>query len=209
MSERRAAVLGHPIGHSLSPVLHRAAYAALGLASWRYDAVDIAEEDLSRFVAGLDRSWAGLSLTMPLKRTILPLLDHVEPQALALGVVNTVLVVASGSARMLTGTNTDVHGLLAALREGGIGAHGDGSEVGSAVVLGAGATAASAIAALAQLGCPAPDGRGPIRGRRRTHQTSRTRARARSAVRGDRRRCRCGSARGRRRRRVDAPAGHR
>jgi shikimate dehydrogenase len=155
---RRAAVLGHPVAHSLSPVLHRAAYAALCLAGWRYDAVDVTEEDLPRFVAELDGSWAGLSLTMPLKRTVLPLLDHVEPQALALGVVNTVLVAASGSGigRTLTGTNTDVHGLLAALREGGVGAHGDGSAVGSAVVLGAGATAASAIAALAQLGCPAP-----------------------------------------------------
>ena len=74
---RRAAVLGHPVGHSLSPVLHRAAYAALGLDGWAYDAFDVTEEQLPAFVEGLDGTWAGLSLTMPLKQTVIPLLDHV------------------------------------------------------------------------------------------------------------------------------------
>lgn len=162
-SARRAAVLGHPIGHSLSPVLHRAAYRALGLDGWSYDAVDVTEEQLPAFVGDLDATWAGLSLTMPLKQTVLPLLDHVEPLAGVVGAVNTVLVQAGGSGRpVLTGANTDVHGIVAALSEGLAAAGGAGAAPGerppvrSAVVLGAGATAASALAALAELGCTAP-----------------------------------------------------
>jgi len=141
----RAAVLGHPIAHSLSPVLHRAAYAALGL-DWRYDVLDVTAEDLPAFVAGLDAGWAGLSLTMPLKQAVLPLLDHVEPLAEVVGAVNTVLVQGSGPTT-LVGANTDVHGIAAALTEGGVER---GAEV--AVVLGGGATAASALAGLAHLG---------------------------------------------------------
>lgn len=148
---RRAAVLGHPIAHSLSPVLHRAAYAALGLDSWTYDAQDVTEEGLAEFVAGLSGEWAGLSLTMPLKHAVLPLLDHVEPLAQVVGAVNTVLPQGTGPARVLVGANTDVYGLVTALREG-LGER----PVRSAVVLGAGATAASTLAALAELGCPAP-----------------------------------------------------
>ena len=158
---RRAAVLGHPIGHSLSPVLHRAAYRALGLDGWSYDAVDVTEEQLPAFVGDLDATWAGLSLTMPLKQTVLPLLDHVEPLAGVVGAVNTVLVQAGGSGRpVLTGANTDVHGIVAALSEGlaaaGGAAPGERPPARSAVVLGAGATAASALAALAELGCTVP-----------------------------------------------------
>lgn len=149
---RRAAVLGHPVGHSLSPALHRAAYAALGLDGWAYDAFDVTEEQLPAFVAGLDVTWAGLSLTMPLKQTIIPLLDHVEPLAQVVGAVNTVLLQGSGSARTLVGANTDVYGLVTALGEG----LGAGEKITSAAVLGAGATAASTLAALAQLGCTAP-----------------------------------------------------
>ncbi len=149
---RRAAVLGHPVAHSLSPTLHRAAYAALGLDEWAYDPVDVTEEQLAEFVAGLSDEWAGLSLTMPLKQTVLPLLDHVEPLAQVVGAVNTVLLQGSGPARTLIGANTDVHGLVAALREG----LGEGRTVTRAVVLGAGATAASTLAALAELGCTQP-----------------------------------------------------
>lgn len=153
---RRAAVLGHPIAHSLSPRLHRAAYRALGLADWEYEAFDVTEEELPAFVDRLDDTWAGLSLTMPLKQVVFGLLDHVEPLADVVGAVNTVLVQPGGSRPVLTGANTDVHGLVAGLREG-LGEPGPvpaGSR--SAVVLGAGATAASTLAALAQLGCTAP-----------------------------------------------------
>lgn len=144
----RAAVLGHPIAHSLSPVLHRAAYAALGL-DWQYDAVDVTEEGLAAFVGELDESWAGLSLTMPLKQAVLPLLDHVEPLAQIVGAVNTVVVSRGGTRPTLVGANTDVHGIVAALTESGL-TPGSGAR-GRAVVLGAGATASSTLAALAQL----------------------------------------------------------
>ena len=155
---RRAAVLGHPIAHSLSPALHRAAYLALGLTGWEYDAVDVTEEDLGLFVEGLDASWAGLSLTMPLKQAVLGLLDHVDPLAEVVGAVNTVLVQpVAGGRPGLVGANTDVHGIVAALREGLDARLAAGSPaIGTAVVLGAGATAASTLAALAQLGCPTP-----------------------------------------------------
>ncbi|KQX66722.1 shikimate dehydrogenase [Angustibacter sp. Root456] len=147
MTVRRAAVLGSPIAHSLSPVLHRAAYASLGLTDWRYDAVEVGDEAaLRRFVEACDGSWAGLSLTMPLKRLVQPLLRRQSPQAVATGSVNTVLFTADG----LVGDNTDVEGLVRALTESGV------ARAERAVVLGGGATAASAVAALAQLGCASP-----------------------------------------------------
>ncbi|MGM7421147.1 shikimate dehydrogenase [Cellulosimicrobium sp. CpK407] len=149
---RRAAVLGHPVAHSLSPVLHRTAYEALGLDGWSYEAIDTTEEQLPALVNGLDASWAGLSLTMPLKHAVIPLLDHVDPLANVVGAVNTLVVQPTGGRRpTFVGTNTDVHGLVAALREG-LGERG----ARTAVVLGAGATAASTLAALAELGCTAP-----------------------------------------------------
>ncbi|VTR75579.1 shikimate dehydrogenase [Cellulomonas hominis] len=159
VAARRAAVLGHPVAHSLSPRLHRAAYAELGLAGWSYDAVDVTEEQLPAFVEALDGTWAGLSLTMPLKQTVLPLLDHVEPLAEVVGAVNTVLVQAGRGRPVLTGANTDVHGVVAALSEGlaeGSGETGGQTGPRTAVVLGAGATAASTLAALAELGCTSP-----------------------------------------------------
>ena len=141
----RAAVLGSPIGHSLSPRLHRAAYAALGL-DWTYDQVEVDEAGLPGFLAGLGPEWAGLSLTMPLKRVVLPLLTTCEPLARDVDAANTV-VLRDGERH---GHNTDVHGIVAALAEAGIGA------VRRAVVLGGGATACSALAALAALGCREP-----------------------------------------------------
>lgn len=148
----RAAVLGHPIEHSLSPTLHRAAYAALGLDEWRYDAVDVTSDGLPELLRGLDGGWAGLSLTMPLKQTVIPLLDHVEPLAEVVGAVNTVLVQGAPGRPVLVGANTDVYGIVAALGERLV--RGDGPL--TAAVLGAGATASSTLAALAQLGCTTP-----------------------------------------------------
>lgn len=139
---RRCAVLGSPIGHSLSPVLHRAAYDELGL-DWSYDAVEVTEEALPGFLDGLGAEWRGLSLTMPLKRTVVPLVDEVRPQAARAGAGNTLLL--DGGRRVLD--NTDVPGAGAALRE-----RYDGP-VGSALVLGGGATATSVLLALADLGC--------------------------------------------------------
>lgn len=145
---RRAAVLGSPIGHSLSPVLHTAAYAALGLAGWRYGHAECDERDLPAMIAALDSEWVGLSLTMPLKQAALGLLDVVDPLAQVVGGVNTVLVQPTGASRLLTGANTDVHGVVAALQE----TAGPAWAPRRAVILGAGATAAATLAALAQLG---------------------------------------------------------
>ncbi|NEB56347.1 shikimate dehydrogenase, partial [Streptomyces griseus] len=143
---RRAAVLGSPIAHSLSPVLHRAAYAELGLDDWSYDRFEVDEAALPGFVAGLDASWAGLSLTMPLKRAIIPLLDEISAAAASVEAVNTVVFTEDGRR---VGDNTDIPGMIAALRERGV------DKVESAAVLGAGATASSAVAALAAV-CTGP-----------------------------------------------------
>ncbi|MFD9123752.1 shikimate dehydrogenase [Kitasatospora sp. NPDC059571] len=142
-TQLRAAVLGSPIAHSLSPVLHRAGYAALGMAERRYDRFEVDEAALPGFVAGLDAAeWSGLSLTMPLKRAIMPLLDEIGDTARSVDAVNTVVFGPDGSRR---GDNTDVPGLVNALRERGI------EKVEAAAVLGAGATASSALAALAEI----------------------------------------------------------
>ncbi len=138
----RAAVLGSPIAHSLSPALHRAAYAALGL-DWTYDAIEVDEGGLAGFLERLDDGWAGLSLTMPLKQAVIPLLTDVDPEALAVGSVNTVLPAGSG----WRGTNTDIQGIAEALKRAGLTL-----PARTATILGAGATARSAVAALAGLG---------------------------------------------------------
>ncbi|ACZ30716.1 Shikimate dehydrogenase substrate binding domain protein [Xylanimonas cellulosilytica DSM 15894] len=151
VTPRRAAVLGHPVAHSLSPVLHTAAYEALGLDGWQYSAIDTTSESLQDRVDDLDLTWAGLSLTMPLKQTVIPMLAEIDPVAIGTGAVNTVVVRPSSCGVTLAGYNTDVYGLVTALGEGL-----RGRDVGSAVVLGAGATAASAVAALAELGCATP-----------------------------------------------------
>ncbi|MFF5102668.1 shikimate dehydrogenase [Streptomyces sp. NPDC000134] len=139
---RRAAVLGSPIGHSLSPVLHRAAYAELGLTGWTYDRFDVDEAALPGFLDRLGPEWAGLSLTMPLKRAVIPLLDGISATAAAVDAVNTVVLTADGRR---TGDNTDIPGIVAALREHGV------DKVESAAILGAGATASSALAALTRV----------------------------------------------------------
>ncbi|MEV8321124.1 shikimate dehydrogenase [Streptomyces sp. NPDC059900] len=140
--ERRAAVLGSPIAHSLSPVLHRAAYGELGLADWTYDLFDVDEAALPGFLKGLGPEWAGLSLTMPLKRAVIPLLDEISGTAASVEAVNTVVFGEDGRR---VGDNTDIPGMVAALRERGI------EQVETAAILGAGATASSALAALARI----------------------------------------------------------
>ena len=139
---RRAAVLGKPIAHSLSPVLHRAAYEELGLTGWSYDRFELDEAALPGFVGQLGPEWAGLSVTMPLKRAVIPLLDEISETAASVEAVNTVVFTEDG--RRL-GDNTDIPGMVAALRERGI------EQVESAAILGAGATASSALAALARI----------------------------------------------------------
>jgi shikimate dehydrogenase len=143
----RAAVLGSPIAHSLSPALHRAAYRALGLDDWTYQPIECDEAGLAGLIASLGPEWAGLSLTMPLKRTVLPLLDRVDPLVVATGAANTVVVRQDGR----SGYNTDVQGIVDALTEAGAPASD------SVTILGAGATACSALAALPELGASGAD----------------------------------------------------
>ena len=139
----RCAVLGSPIGHSLSPALHAAAYAHLGLDDWSYGAVDLTEQALPAFLEELGPEWRGLSLTMPLKRAVLPLLDTSDHWARVAWAANTV-VLADGDRH---GHNTDVPGAVAALRER------TDAPLDRAIVLGGGATAASVLLALGELGC--------------------------------------------------------
>lgn len=137
---RRCAVIGHPVGHSLSPALHRAAYAALGL-DWQFDAIDVAPGGLPDFLANLDPTWRGLAVTMPHKGAAASL--GTPDQATArLGVANTLLASPTGwQAR-----NTDIAGFIHALEYRRL------DDVEDVVILGAGATARSALLALANLG---------------------------------------------------------
>jgi shikimate dehydrogenase len=138
----RAAVLGSPIAHSLSPVLHAAAYRELGLADWTYAAVECDEGGLPALLDSLGPDWAGLSLTMPLKRAVLPLLDRADELVTEVGAANTVVL----SERARHGYNTDIPGMVTALREAAV------RLPGPVLVLGGGATAASAVAALGRAG---------------------------------------------------------
>lgn len=138
---RRCGVLGSPVAHSLSPVLHRAAYAALGLGDWTYDRVEVGEGGLAAFVAGCDASWRGLSLTMPLKAEALEL-GEVDELAALVGAANTLIF--DGATRRIY--NTDVGGLVTALRSAGV------VRAPRVTILGSGATARSSLVSVAQLG---------------------------------------------------------
>jgi shikimate dehydrogenase len=139
---RRAAVLGRPVAHSLSPLLHRAAYAALGLTDWTYDALDIGADDLPVLLAGLGEEWRGFSVTMPCKQAAVDVADAVEPLPRLLHAANTLVRTDAG----WRAENTDVTGIGMTLQLAGI------EDVGSAVLIGAGGTAAAAAVALASLG---------------------------------------------------------
>jgi shikimate dehydrogenase len=145
VSAFRAAVVGSPVAHSLSPVLHLAAYRALGLTDWSYDRIEADAAALPGLVASLDSTWAGLSVTMPGKRSALELASSATPRALAVGAANTLVPRGSGEWHA---DCTDVDGVVGALRT----AAGYAPVAGAAaVVLGAGGTACAAIAGLAEL----------------------------------------------------------
>ena len=124
---RRAAVLGSPISHSLSPALHQAAYRALGLSDWSYGAHELQVAELPGFVSGLGPQWAGLSLTMPLKEAAFEVADEVSDLAREVGAINTLVRAPDGG---WSGDNTDVYGVSQALREAGC------AHVSSSLVLG-------------------------------------------------------------------------
>ncbi len=138
LNHARAGVLGQPIWHSLSPVIHNAGYAAADLHGWCYSAHECAEADLPRFVGGLDEQWAGLSLTMPLKEVALDVADEVAPVAATIGAANTLVRLPDGSWRA---DNTDAPGMVDALLAAGV------NRVQRVSVLGAGGTARAALVA--------------------------------------------------------------
>jgi len=138
----RAAVLGRPVAHSLSPLLHRTAYAALGLTDWQYDALDLGAEDLPVLLAGLGQEWRGFSVTMPCKQAAVDAADEVAPLPRLLHAANTLVHTEAG----WRAENTDVTGIGTALTAAGV------DDAPAAAVIGAGGTAAAAAVALASLG---------------------------------------------------------
>ena len=143
-SERRAGVLGAPVAHSLSPVLHNAAYQALGLTGWTFDRIECDAETLPGLVTRSDPDWVGYAVTMPGKRAALAMADIVTDRAAAVGAANTLLRLDNG----WQADCTDVSGVTGALRAaGGYQATPDAT----GVVLGAGGTASAALAGLADL----------------------------------------------------------
>ena len=139
-------VAGSPIAHSKSPALHRAAISALGIDA-DYVPADVTESEFPNFLRSRDESWEGLSLTMPLKQTVRPLLENECHISVLTGSVNTVVRTPSG----WQGFNTDVWGATTAIR------HQFGSEFRRAVLLGAGATASSLVVSMHDLGVESLD----------------------------------------------------
>lgn len=138
---RRAAVLGRPITHSLSPLLHCAAYRALDL-DWQFEAIDIASEGLPELLASRGSEWVGFACTMPLKRVALKLAATATSRAQMVGAANTLLRARDGQ---WSADNTDVAGILAALGEHDV-------RPATVSLLGAGGTAQAAVVALRELG---------------------------------------------------------
>ncbi|MGH3949069.1 MAG: shikimate dehydrogenase [Pseudonocardiaceae bacterium] len=145
---RRAAVLGKPVAHSLSPVLHSAAYAALGLADWSYGRIEVDADELPGLVGGLTDEWVGLSVTMPGKRAALDFATEATTRATAVGAANTLVRTTSG----WLADCTDVDGVVGAVRSAGGFAASAGT---TGMVLGAGGTAAAAVVGFAELGLTA------------------------------------------------------
>jgi shikimate dehydrogenase len=133
------------VGHSRSPALHRAAYAALGLHDWRYDAIECDGASLPGLVDGLGPEWVGLSVTMPGKRAALARAELRTERAVAIASANTLVRLPDGRWRA---DCTDIDGVTGSLVERGWA----GPRSGRALVIGAGATAAAAVAGLAELG---------------------------------------------------------
>lgn len=146
----KAAVIGQPIAHSKSPALHRAAYRALG-ADIDYRLIEVAPADLADFVAQIraERDWAGISVTMPHKASMLALVDARDGDVQRTGALNTVLVDPADG--RLLGRNTDIIGIVHALR------HAGAASVQHAALIGGGGTARAALAALKQLDCRRAD----------------------------------------------------
>ncbi|MBB3604270.1 shikimate dehydrogenase [Mycolicibacterium sp. BK556] len=137
---RKAAVLGSPVAHSKSPLLHLAAYRALGLTDWTYDRIECTADELPSLVRGLGPEWVGLSVTMPGKFAALRVADERTERAELVGSANTLVRTGRG----WRADNTDIDGVAGAL--------GHVRHPRHAIVLGSGGTAPAAIVALADIG---------------------------------------------------------
>ncbi|MBN1661146.1 MAG: shikimate dehydrogenase [Anaerolineae bacterium] len=136
--------MGWPVGHSVSPAMHNAAFAALGL-SWRYEPLAVPPEDLAHAVERLAaEGWRGANVTVPHKEAVVGLLDDVDGPARTIGAVNTIVTRQGG----LVGANTDAPGAMEALRQGGFEPAGR-----RALVLGAGGAARAVVYGLLSAGC--------------------------------------------------------
>ena len=137
-------MLGSPVAHSLSPVLHNAAYQALGLTGWTFDRIECDAPTLPGLVTASDPAWVGYAVTMPGKRAALAMADVVTERAAAVGAANTLLRLDNG----WQADCTDVSGVTGALRSAG-GYQPKPDATG--LILGAGGTASAALAGLADL----------------------------------------------------------
>ncbi len=155
MNTKNYAVLGSPISHSKSPLIHNAAYRVLGL-DWNYARHEVAKGAVRSFIDALDDSYLGFSLTMPLKEEAVRFADQLDPFAKLTGAVNTLAKTqVAGGATTWTGYNTDVFGIIQAVSQSpAFAGKSVASEIRNALVIGSGATATSAVAAISRL---APD----------------------------------------------------
>ncbi|MFT8704196.1 shikimate dehydrogenase [Bifidobacterium aquikefiricola] len=158
-SVHHCAVLGSPIAHSLSPLLHSVAYRRLNLSDWDYRRHNVHADELASFIASLDSTWAGLSLTMPLKKMVMPLGKACDRWSRTLNVANTAVLdwmASPGTAPTISLYNTDVEGIIKALEHAELSSdvteRSSNDDLHDAVVIGSGNTAASAIAAFSALG---------------------------------------------------------
>jgi len=143
LTHRRACLIGHPVAHSLSPTLHNAAFAAVGMDA-HYEARDVAPEDLGKAVAAFrHESCLGANVTAPHKQAVLAFVDELSEEVVALGALNTIV---NQSGRLI-GANTDARGLARWMGQVGIDPAGQ-----PALVLGAGGAARATVWALADLG---------------------------------------------------------
>lgn len=143
---RRAAVLGSPVDHSLSPALHTAGFAAAGLTGWSYQRIECDAQRLPGLVRASGPDWAGFSVTMPGKAAAASVADFRSERVERLGVANTLhRGVPDGGDDSWYAENTDVDGVIGALRAAGVSPR-------RVLLLGAGGTARSVVAALAELG---------------------------------------------------------
>lgn len=137
--QRKVGIIGHPLGHTLSPAFQQAAFDHLGIAA-TYRAYDLPPEEVPAFVAGLRApDWLGVNVTVPHKERVRALLDAEGPEAAAVGAVNTIV----NDGGQLVGHNTDVVGFRDALAEVGFAVRG-----ARCVVLGAGGAARAVVYAL-------------------------------------------------------------